>query len=395
MVFQSPDFAKLRFRKTLRQKEASFSLNGKLCKIFFAVEENRTAAQIAAELHISLADARQGLENLYAQGVIAPLTDQIPHLPDSIMAQIQHRLGRALGSQTRACSEILKVIRHTSEDGRRIHLTQARTFLNRLCDRIPQAPARQQFRTQVAALLRERLTPALSGMGSPGSEDTGRGRTHAIIAAIIAARSRGNPSHVARIKDAFRRYGIDPDRHRPDTRDDPKIVARLERMAGKADIALPAPVEYRSAAELRRLLDSIIKERHGDSPSLARNLRNRLRLRGIHTGNEDATGTVNADLLDQFYLLAGDLGIDTQAIKRHPTAPTTRGRIKTTRGRIKQMIDRILQQQSPNAPHRTMALRTKLLLRGIDPEAYTHQTPDDPKILRLVEEIAQRLGMAP
>jgi len=59
MVFLSPDFAKLRFRKTLHEKEGSFALNGPLYELFFAVEENRSVAQIAAELGIPLADARQ------------------------------------------------------------------------------------------------------------------------------------------------------------------------------------------------------------------------------------------------------------------------------------------------------------------------------------------------
>lgn len=390
MFFLSPDFAKLRFRKTLRQKEVSFTLNGPLYELFFAVEENRSVAQIAAELDISLADARQGLERLCAQGMIAPLPDQGPGLSNATMAQIQHQLALAVGGRARASGEMGQVVRQLSEDGRHINLAQARTFLNRLCDRIPQAAARQRFRSRVVALMQAHNAsppPRNTPMASSPLTVT-QGRIHAIIEAIITARSQGNPRHVPHIKNAFRHYGIDPDQHRPDTRDDPRIVSRLERMAQKAGIALPRAVKSRSAAELSRLLDAIIKERHGDSPSLAHDLRRRLRLKGIHPGESNAPLNVNPLILKQIHQLAGDLGIDTRAIKAQSAAPTTRGRTK-------QILDRILQPKTAGEHQRTRALRTKLLLRGIDPEAYTHQTPDDPGILRQVEEIAHRLGLAP
>ena len=99
MVFLSPEFAKLRFRKTLRQEEGSFTLNGPLYELFFAVEENRSVAQIASELGIPLADVRLGLERLCAQGMIAPLGDQGPCLPNTAMAQIQRHFGLAMGGQ--------------------------------------------------------------------------------------------------------------------------------------------------------------------------------------------------------------------------------------------------------------------------------------------------------
>jgi hypothetical protein len=386
MVFLSPDFAKLRFRKTLRQKEGSFALNGALYKLFFAVEENRSVAQIATELGIPLADARLGLERLCAQGMIAPLADQCPSLPNSTMAQIQHQFGLAMGGQTHASSEMLQVVRQLSEDGCHISLAQVRTFLNRLCDCIPEAGARQEFRTRVGTLIRERTSPPSSPKNRSPFEDARieRGRTHEIIKAIIKTRSRGNPGHVDRIKSAFRRYGIDPEAYTHQTPDDPKIVARLERMAQKSGIVLPDSNGHRSTAELRRVLDAIIKERHGDSPALARQLTNQLRFKGIHPGENGSDQPVNAGTLDQLHRLANELGIDTSQLGKTPT----------TRGRIRQTIDRILHHSSLDGPHRVMALRTKLLLRGIDPEAYTPQTPDDPGVLRQVEEIAHRLGIA-
>jgi hypothetical protein len=387
MVFLSPDFAKLRFRKTLRQKEGSFALNGPLYELFFAVEENRSVAQIATELGIPLADVRQGLERLCAQGMIAPLGDQGPCLPNTAMAQIQRYFGLAMGGQTHASSEMLQVVRQLSEDGHHISLAQARTFLNRLCDRIPKSEARQHFRTRVGTLIREHLSQPSAPQRAFPTDDawTSQGRTHEIIKAIISARSRGNPKHVARLRGAFRRYGIDPDRYGEETRDDPQVVARLERMAHKSGIVLP-DAGRRTTAELRRLLDAIVKQRHGDAPDLARRLTNQLQFKGIHPGSHGGQRTVNAGTLDQLQRLAEELGIDTASLRQAPVAASTQGRIR-------QMLDRILQLTAPGGNSRVMALRTKLLLRGIDPEAYTHQTPDDPAVLRKVEEIAHRLGI--
>lgn len=393
MVFLSPDFAKLRFRKTLRQEKGSFALNGSLYKLFFAVEENRSVAQIAAELDIRLADARQGLERLCSLGMIAPLSDQGPYLSADTLAQIQHHFGRAMGGRTGAADAMRQVIRQLSEDGRHINLAQARTFLNHLCDRIQHGEARQRFRSQVVGLLKRQPAGSTPGAAKPphppGAES--RGRTRAIINAIITARSQGKSNHVVRIKNAFRRYGIEPDRYRADTRDDPKVVARLERMARKAGIHLPsremaaqAGNGHRSAGELKRILDAIILQRHGDTPDLARSLRSRLRLKGIHPGSLNQGKPVEASTVEDIHRLARHLGIEVR-----PTAPMT----PSTRGRIKTILDRILHQHSTEGPGRARALRTKLLLRGIDPETFSERTPDDPAVLRQVQEIAHRLGL--
>lgn len=388
MVFLSPDFAKLRFRKTLRQEKGSFALNGPLYKLFFAVEENRSVAQIAAELDIRLTDARQGLERLCSQGMIAPLADQGSYLPAEALARIQHHFRIALGGQADAAGTMRQIIRQLSEDGRHINQVQARTFLNHLCDRIQHAGARLQFRSQAVAVLQNQAVPPGTDL-PPSPASVSRGRTSVIIDAIINARSQGKANHVALIKETFRRYGIEPDRYRADTPDDPKLVARLERMARKAGIPLPAPEMAaegnpppRSAKELRHVLDAIIHDRHGDSPELALSLHNQLRLKGIHPGHVDADQTVEAGVVTEIHRLASDLGVDA-----NPQPPATCGRTK-------RILDRILEQRSAEGPARTMALRTKLLLRGIDPENFTARTPDDPAVLRQVREIARRMGLS-
>ncbi len=395
MVFLSPDFAKLRFRKTLKKEKGSFALNGSLYKLFFAVEENRSVAQIAAELDIRLTDARQGLERLYSQGMIAPLSDQGPYLSADTLALIQHHLGRAMFSRAGATSAMRQIIRQLSEDGRHINLVQARTFLNHLCDRIQHGEARQQFRSQAVKLLQRQpagLTPSAAKPPHPPAAAS-RGRTRTIINAIITARSQGKPNHVALLKNAFRRYGIEPDRYRADTPDDPKVVARLERMARKTGVHLPSQEttvqvgnDHRSAGELKRILDTIILQRHGDTPDLARSLRSRLRLKGIHPGSLNLDKPVEASTVEDIHRLARQLGIEVQPSVPAPRTPSTRGRIKA-------VLDRILQQRNAAGPGRVKALRTKLLLRGIDPEAFSEQTPDDPAVLRQVQEIAHRLGL--
>ena len=395
MIFLSPDFAKLRFRKTLRQEKNSYALNGRLYKLFFAVEENRSVAQIAAELDIRLADARQGLERLCSQGMIAPLSDQGPYLSADTLALIQHHFDRAMSRRADAASAMRQIIRQLSEDGRHINLVQGRTFLNHLCDRIQDAEARQRFRSQAAVLLQRQpdgAPPRAAKPPHPPATES-RGRTRAIINAIIAARSRGKSNHVALIKDAFRRYGIEPDRYREDTLDDPKVVARLERMARKAGIHLTSSERtgqkergHRSAAELKRILDAIILQRHGDTPELARSLRSRLRLKGIHPGSLNQGKPVASSTVEEIHRLAHALGIEVQPLAQDAITPASHGRIKA-------ILDRILRQRSAEGPGRARALRTKLLLRGIDPETFTERTPDDPAVLRQVQEIAHRLGL--
>lgn len=60
-------------------------------------------------------------------------------------------------------------------------------------------------------------------------------------------------------------------------------------------------------------------------------------------------------------------------------------------GRIKQMIDTIIDQRTKGNPMLAGVIKTKLMLKGIDPGKFTAQSPDDPAIIAKLEAVIKDL----
>ena len=54
-------------------------------------------------------------------------------------------------------------------------------------------------------------------------------------------------------------------------------------------------------------------------------------------------------------------------------------------GKIKQMIDTIISQRAKDNPMLAGVIKTKLMLKGIDPSRFTPQSEDDPVIIAKLE----------
>lgn len=57
------------------------------------------------------------------------------------------------------------------------------------------------------------------------------------------------------------------------------------------------------------------------------------------------------------------------------------------------MIDDLIEVRSKGDPVQAAAVRVRLLLRGIDPDDYTHATEDDPAIINKLEQMAAEYGL--
>jgi hypothetical protein len=60
-------------------------------------------------------------------------------------------------------------------------------------------------------------------------------------------------------------------------------------------------------------------------------------------------------------------------------------------GKIKQMIDFIISQRAKDNPMLERVIKTKLILKGINPIKYTQMSEDDPIILAKLERMMQEL----
>jgi hypothetical protein len=60
-------------------------------------------------------------------------------------------------------------------------------------------------------------------------------------------------------------------------------------------------------------------------------------------------------------------------------------------GKIKQMIDAIITQRAKDNSMLVGVIKTKLMLKGIDPNKFTAQSADDPAIIAKLEAIIKDL----
>ena len=62
-------------------------------------------------------------------------------------------------------------------------------------------------------------------------------------------------------------------------------------------------------------------------------------------------------------------------------------------GQIKKMIDEILEKKSHGNKLIMSAVTTKLMLKGIKPDAYNATSPDDPAVMNKLRDIAREMGI--
>ena len=61
-------------------------------------------------------------------------------------------------------------------------------------------------------------------------------------------------------------------------------------------------------------------------------------------------------------------------------------------GKIKEMIDFVLKQRAAGNPTLEKIIKTKMILKGINPSKFTPESEDDPAILQQVEGMSMELG---
>lgn len=60
-------------------------------------------------------------------------------------------------------------------------------------------------------------------------------------------------------------------------------------------------------------------------------------------------------------------------------------------GQIKQLIEEIIAERSKGNEMLAKVVKTKLILKGINPAHFTNQTDDDPALIKKLENMLQNL----
>jgi hypothetical protein len=62
-------------------------------------------------------------------------------------------------------------------------------------------------------------------------------------------------------------------------------------------------------------------------------------------------------------------------------------------GKIKGIIDKIIAERAKGNPTLISTTRTKLVLKGIDPDKFNAQSADDPAIMSKLQTLALEMGI--
>jgi hypothetical protein len=136
-----------------------------------------------------------------------------------------------------------------------------------------------------------------------------------------------------------------------------------------------------SRGRSKKLLDAIILKRSRGVGAIAKAIKIKIALKGINPDSLTPDTPDDPVLLRKLVALARSYGL------------VVKTKADRTKGRTKLLIDSIITQRSGGDPMVAKMLKTKFMLKGINPDAYSLDTPDDPSIVRRLTDLAGKLGI--
>jgi hypothetical protein len=157
----------------------------------------------------------------------------------------------------------------------------------------------------------------------------------------------------------------------------------FQRIKGFCEQGLIEPVmnETISRGRAKKLLDAIILKRSRGVGAIAKAIKIKIALKGINPDNLTPDTPDDPVLLKKLLDLARSYGL----------------RVKTmadqSKGKTKLILDSIITQRSGGDPTVAKMIRTKFMLKGINPDAFSLDTVDDPNLVQRLTNLATKLGV--
>ena len=156
----------------------------------------------------------------------------------------------------------------------------------------------------------------------------------------------------------------------------------MKELYGKGAIELVA-IDGRSQGRARKIIDAITQKQLRGFRAIVNAVRIKIALKKmrIKPGKLTEHTPDSPTVLNELIKLAQSHGIDVEI------------QPKQTRGRTRLIIDSIITQRSGGDPMVAKTTRIKLMLKGINPDVHTLDTPDDPQIIQRLTDIAQKMDI--
>ncbi len=165
-----------------------------------------------------------------------------------------------------------------------------------------------------------------------------------------------------------------------DAFDPDEMIAQIK---GFYDQGLIEPVmdDGISRGKAKKILDAIILKRSRGVGAIAKAIKVKIALKGINPDNLTSDTPDDPVLLRKLLNLARAYGLQV------------RTQADQSKGKTKLIIDSIITQRSGGDPEVAKVIRTKFVLKGINPDAYSLDTPDDPGLVNRLMALASKLGV--
>ncbi len=165
-----------------------------------------------------------------------------------------------------------------------------------------------------------------------------------------------------------------------DAFDPDEMIAQIK---GFYDQGLIEPVmdDGISRGKAKKILDAIILKRSRGVGAIAKAIKVKIALKGINPDNLTSDTPDDPVLVRKLLNLARAYGLQV------------RTQADQSKGKTKLIIDSIITQRSGGDPEVAKVIRTKFVLKGINPDAYSLDTPDDPGLVNRLMALASKLGV--
>ena len=137
-----------------------------------------------------------------------------------------------------------------------------------------------------------------------------------------------------------------------------------------------------SRGKAKKLLEMIVARRSKRNPQAAEAIKVKLALKGMNPDDFTEDTPDNPELLKKIESMARQYGIDPDL------------KPPVSKGNTRMILDCIITQRAGGDPAVAKSMRAKLVLKGIDPDRYSYDTPDDPQVLERVKDLANAYGIA-
>jgi hypothetical protein len=400
MDFQSANLPETHFLAVPTEKQGLSALDKALSDVYFAIDDRKSVLVIAEKLGLKLNKIRKSLASLWEQGLVV----RVEVLDKSYLQHLRQSFAQIVGEE--ADRTIEEVARRLGLDLSEIPMSRAEEFVGELAGEIPDPREGEKFvgfmlrivpgltefkenykksKTKTSTLqTADKKASLQSDTDGRNKGDSGKarskGKIRELLDRIIARRSKGNLQAAEALKVKFALKGINPEHFSAETMDDPALLQRMVSMAQDYGISTDTDQQV-SVGKIKLIIDSIITQRSGGNPQIARAMKTKLVLKGINPDDYSLNMPDNPVILEKVKNLAHSYGVSVGESKSQSI------------GRIKLILETIIVMKSKGNPKIAMSLKNQFIKKGLDPDRYSYMTPDNPILLKKLETLARSLGV--